>query len=58
VVARRPPDLLEVVVLARDSAPVKTSLNWTMPLFVKSSVWSPPGTRLALWTIVWPRSAK
>src|SRR5829696_2228281 len=29
-----------------------------MPEFVNSSVWSPAGTRLALGTIVWPRSAK
>ena len=29
-----------------------------MPEFVKSSVWSPAGTRLALGTTVWPRSAK
>ena len=74
VVARRPTDLLEVVVLAGDaqaalvvdrprvaarfSAPVRTSLNWTIPEFVKSRVWSPAGTRLALGTTVWPRSAK
>ena len=66
VVARRPADLLEVVVLAGDaqaalvvdravvrravSAPVRTSLNWTIPEFVNSSVWSPAGTRLALGT--------
>jgi class 3 adenylate cyclase len=29
-----------------------------MPELVKSSVWSPVGTRLALGTTVWPRSAK
>ena len=29
-----------------------------MPEFVNSSVWSPAGTRLALGTTVWPRSAK
>src|SRR5712691_10807616 len=29
-----------------------------MPLFVKRSVWSPAGTRLALGTIVWRRSSK
>ena len=74
VVTWRAPDLLEVVVLAGDpqaaldidrarvgdasSAPVNTSLNWTMPLLVKSSVWSPAGTRLALGTTAWPRSAK
>ena len=33
-------------------------MNWTIPEFVKSSVWSPAGTRLALGTTVWPRSAK
>ena len=33
---------------SRVSAPVRTSLNWTIPEFVKSSVWSPAGTRLAL----------
>ena len=74
VVPRRPADLLEVVVLAghpeaaldvhgalcseRVSTPRNTSLNWTMPLLVNSSVWSPAGTRLALGTTVWPRSAK
>jgi hypothetical protein len=45
-------------VYERVSAPVKTSLNWTIPEFVNRSVWSPPGTRLALGTTVWPRSAK
>src|SRR4026209_789978 len=29
-----------------------------MPEFVKRSVWSPAGTRLALGTTVWPRSSK
>ena len=29
-----------------------------MPEFVNRSVWSPAGTRLALGTTVWPRSAK
>ena len=74
VVPWRPADLLEVVVLAGHaqdsagsrrpacttvfSAPVRTSLNWTIPEFVNSSVWSPAGTRLALGTTVWPRSAK
>ena len=33
-------------------------MNWTMPELVKSSVWSPAGTRLALGTTAWPRSAK
>ena len=65
VVAGGPTHLLEVVVLAGDpqqrwkstarvyervSAPVRTSLNWTIPEFVNSSVWSPAGTRLALGT--------
>ena len=60
VVARAGSDVLEVVVLARDAqallrrdgapdvaasrAPVKKSLNWTMPALVKSSVASPCGT--------------
>jgi len=62
VVAGRPAHFLEVVVFARYAehslvvdalvyerveAPVRTSLNWTMPLFVKRRVWSPAGTRLA-----------
>ncbi len=42
----------------RVSAPVSTSLNWTMPEFVKSSVWSPAGTSEALGTTSCPRSAK
>ena len=33
-------------------------MNWTIPEFVNRSVWSPAGTRLALGTTVWPRSAK
>ena len=33
-------------------------MNWTIPEFVKSSVGSPAGTRLALGTTAWPRSAK
>ena len=33
-------------------------MNWTIPEFVKRSVWSPAGTRLALGTAVWPRSSK
>src|SRR4051812_39717275 len=37
---------------------MKTSLNWTIPEFVKRSVASPAGTRLALATGVCPRSAK
>ena len=61
--ARRPADLLEVVVLPGDAQdalvvdgadvvalldPESASLNWTMPEFVNSSVWSPAGTMLAL----------
>ena len=34
-------------------------MNWTIPEFVKRSVWSPAGTRLARsGRAVWPRSAK
>ena len=42
----------------RDSAPRNTSLNWTMPELVKSSVGSLPGTRLDERTIVWPFDSK
>ena len=73
VVARAGPDVLEVVVLARDAhallhrdgarrsgfcAPRKTSLNWTMPALVNSRVGSPCGTRGELGTMRCPRSRK
>ncbi len=44
--------------IARVSRPVNTSLNWTMPALVNSSVGSFSGTSADERTRSWPRSAK
>ena len=72
--ARGPTDVLEIVVLAagphaflradaariyaRFSRPRKTSLNWFIPAFVKSSVGSSCGTSGELGTTRWPFRSK
>src|SRR5512132_892723 len=45
-------------VYGRLSVPINTSLNWTMPEFVKRSVLSPPGTSDMDGTAVCPCSTK
>src|ERR1700751_5527081 len=45
-------------VYGRLSKPRKTSLNWFIPAFVKSSVGSSPGTTGDEATIVWPFDSK
>src|SRR5258706_12041958 len=45
-------------VYGRCSFPRKTSLNWFIPAFVKSSVGSSPGTSGELGTMRWPCFSK